>query len=261
MLRSKLRTPISASKLMEAAKATERHVFVLLPGLDGTERLFAPLREKLEPRFDSMVITYPTDRLRSSDELSLDVAKRLPRSRFTLVAESFSGPVALKVAARNPAGLVAVVLSASFVTCPRPWLAWMFGRLMGSWCFRIPMPNWALRVLATGGDARKELCSAIRSALRAVDPDVLAFRVQELMRIDTTSSLLECPVPITYLNGTEDRLIASSAVQVLRAARSDVKVVDVKGPHMLLQAAPGSGARAIAHAVEDRQYPATTARA
>ncbi len=112
---------------MEPEKSSERHVLVLLPGLDGTGRLFAPLRRELGPHFDSMVVAYPADRLRNYDELSADVAKQLPSSQFTLVAESFSGPVALKVAARNPPGLVAVVLCASFAACPRPWLAWMFG--------------------------------------------------------------------------------------------------------------------------------------
>lgn len=52
---------------------------ILLPGLDGTGVLFKPL------------VGFVLD--------------RLPDSEFVLLGESFSGPIALRVAARKPAGV------------------------------------------------------------------------------------------------------------------------------------------------------------
>ena len=104
---------------------------LLLPGLDGTGRLFTPFARCLERSFDATVITYPPDRLRNYEELSAEVARALPEPPFFIIAESFSGPVALKVAAREPPGLKAVILTASFVSNPRPWISLVFGTLIG----------------------------------------------------------------------------------------------------------------------------------
>ncbi len=80
---------------------------VLLPGLDGTGRLFTPLRRLLEPNFRTVVISYPADCPHDYDGLSTKVVRELPKTPHVIVAESFSGPVALKVAACNPQGLLA----------------------------------------------------------------------------------------------------------------------------------------------------------
>ena len=63
---------------------------VLLPGLDGTGRLFVPLRRQLAQSYEIDVVSYPSEVERSYDELALEVAKSLPtKSPFVLVAELF----------------------------------------------------------------------------------------------------------------------------------------------------------------------------
>src|SRR5258706_2862593 len=92
---------------------------LLLPGMDGTGRLFTPLGRALGPRFETRVIAYPRDRVLTYGELGAQIA--LPRGPFVLVAESFSGPIAIALAASRPPGLVGLVLAASFARSPRPW--------------------------------------------------------------------------------------------------------------------------------------------
>jgi hypothetical protein len=71
--------------------------WILLPGFDGTGTLFAPFLRALPPGIEPVVVTYPADRNPSADELVGFVLKRLPESEpFVLIAESFSGPIALK---------------------------------------------------------------------------------------------------------------------------------------------------------------------
>jgi pimeloyl-ACP methyl ester carboxylesterase len=227
---------------------------VLLPGFDGTGRLFGPLRRVLEPNFQTKVVSYPVDYPKSYDELCSQVERELPKTAYVIVAESFSGPIALMVAARKPQGLRALVLSATFATNPRPWLSVLLSRLLSPWCFRLPLPTWTIRTLMAGAEAPIELCRAIQAAVRIANPMVMAFRLREVMRSDATEALLKCSVPIFYLNGTRDRLLGKRALRSLSAARPDLTIINVPGPHMLLQAAPDTCARHIEAAVEDLNW-------
>ncbi len=91
----------------------------LLPGMDGTGTLFGPFVEALPEGFKGMPVAYPVDRPLSYSELAELVRKRLPVSEsFVLLAESFSTPIAIQIAAENPPGLKAVILVAGFATSP-----------------------------------------------------------------------------------------------------------------------------------------------
>ncbi|MFT5181924.1 MAG: pimeloyl-ACP methyl ester carboxylesterase, partial [Alphaproteobacteria bacterium] len=102
---------------------------ILLPGLDGTGRLFTPLQKALDPNFQTLVFSYPPDDQLGYDGLCSKVERELPETPYVIVAESFSGPIALEIASRKPPGLQALVLSASFAENPRPWLSFLLGGL------------------------------------------------------------------------------------------------------------------------------------
>ena len=218
---------------------------VLLPGFDGTGRLFKPLRKAMELNFQTTVISYPADVPKSYEELCSEILRELPETPYVIVAESFAGPIALMVAARNPPGLTALVLCATFAKNPRPWLLGLFSGLLSPWCFRLSLPTWTIRALLAGSEAPIELCRAIQAAVKTVSAKVLAFRLGELTKCDATEALQKCSVPIFYLNGTGDRLLGKRALRSLSAARPDMTVIEVPGPHMLLQAAPDACARHI----------------
>jgi pimeloyl-ACP methyl ester carboxylesterase len=96
---------------------------VLLPGLDGTGDFFAPLLDALSPSVPTQVVRYPLTG--ASDYPTCEAIARaaLPTDRpFVLLGESFSGPIAIAIAATAPPGLIGLVLSATFVANPRPHL-------------------------------------------------------------------------------------------------------------------------------------------
>src|SRR4051794_37479523 len=96
---------------------------VLMPGMDGTGILFRPLLSVLNLDVSASVLTYPCDEPLGYEALVPRIMPALPRDRpFALVAESFSGRLALQVAALRPPHLVAVILCATFVTNPLPWV-------------------------------------------------------------------------------------------------------------------------------------------
>src|SRR3979490_2643495 len=98
---------------------------VLLPGLDGTGKLFAEFAQHLRPSVDPIIVPYPKDQVLGYDELeALVLASLLSNRLFVLLGESFSGPIAIRIAARAPAGLVAVILCGTFAKNPFPWLWW-----------------------------------------------------------------------------------------------------------------------------------------
>src|SRR5260221_8527089 len=96
---------------------------ILMPGMDGTGELFAPLLRALGSSMESAVVRYPADAPLGYAELLPRVRAELPSSEpFVLLGESFSGPLALMLAAEAPAGLRGVILCASFASNPIHWL-------------------------------------------------------------------------------------------------------------------------------------------
>jgi surfactin synthase thioesterase subunit len=73
---------------------------VLLPGLEGTGRLFARFTAAAVPALELQVIAFPPDRRLTYAQLDELVRRQLPADRpFALLGESFSGPLALRIAA------------------------------------------------------------------------------------------------------------------------------------------------------------------
>ena len=82
----------------------------------------------------------------------------------------------------------------------------------------------------------------------------MAFRLREILKCDTTADLQICPVPIFYLNGTKDRLLGKGALRLLMETKPDMTVIDVKGPHLLMQAVPDTCARHIGAAADSLDW-------
>ncbi len=94
---------------------------VLLPGMDGTGELFAPLVAALNSGFKTVVVRYPPNEVLSYAELESIARASLPTNEpFFILGESFSGPIAVSIAASAPPGLKGLILCASFVRNPQP---------------------------------------------------------------------------------------------------------------------------------------------
>lgn len=92
---------------------------VILPGMHGTGELFAEFIAALPRAVESIVVSYPPDRPLNYAELEKLVRASLPVERpYVLLGESFSGPIAVSIAASKPAGLRGLMLVGSFVRNP-----------------------------------------------------------------------------------------------------------------------------------------------
>lgn len=92
---------------------------VLLPGMDGTGMLFEPFIAALGDAFPITVVTYPptADSQTYADSLNLAALALPPKGLLVLLGESFSGPIAISLAAANPKRVVGLFCAARlFVT-------------------------------------------------------------------------------------------------------------------------------------------------
>jgi len=213
---------------------------ILLPGLDGSGRLFAPLLAAGPRALDAEPVSYPPDVPLGYDELVALVRPRLPRSRFVLVAESFSGPIAVRLAAERPRGLAALVLAATFLHRPLNPVLHPIRGLVGARLFGVPMPAGVVRHFMAGPDAPDGLVAEVQRAVAAVSSEVLALRSAEALRVDVREALARVEVPILFLAPTRDRLIRTDAHEDVLALRPDAEVALLDSPHMILQRCPNA---------------------
>ena len=221
---------------------SEKPTVVLLPGLDGTGRLYRPLVSALEPEARVQVISYPSDRFLGYRELAELVVAQAPAEAYAIVAESFSGPVAVMVGAKRPERLRGIVLSTSFVVSPAPrWLHVVPTEVF----FRFGAPRWLLRWLLLGSPNSGELVADVAAVVASVAPSVLAARVREVLRSNAADALRSCTVPVVYVAGRADRLLGSRGLRPAQRVRPSVEAVTIDGPHMLFQARPVESAAVI----------------
>ncbi|WP_308464652.1 alpha/beta hydrolase [Geobacter sp. AOG1] len=237
----------SATTMRNSIQAT---YLVLLPGMDGTGKLFGPLLRRLPDWVHPIVVSYPPDRVMAYDELLAAVRASLPRGEpYVILGESFSGPLALMAAADCPGDIRGVILCASFVKSPLVRMASWLSFLVGPLTVRLVPWTLKLKVLfgAYGADDIKELFASIRGS---VSPEVMAARAKYILELDCTDELRKCPVPLLYITATDDALVTRRSLALIQRVRPDVTVATIEGPHLILQYAPVETARAIQNFIE-----------
>jgi len=219
---------------------------VVLPGLDGTGTLHREFVASVSSAFASVtVVPYPRDTTFGYAELEELVRSQLPQvTPFVLLGESFSGPIALSIAADPPSNLAGVVLSTTFAKSPVPLLSPLVALTRIAPVRAIPLPvlSWVL----FGRWATPQLEASLQSALLAVRPAVLRFRAAAAIRANVSARLQTIRVPILYLRATHDRLLSAAASRHILSALPQCTTTEITGPHLLLQAAPVDCARAVA---------------
>jgi pimeloyl-ACP methyl ester carboxylesterase len=216
---------------------------VLLPGLDGTGDLFSPLIAALGSVCSVQVMQYPTNTVLGYGELEQFVRSALPQGEYVLVGESFSGPIAISIAADHPPGLAGLILCCTFASCPRPVLKLLRPavKVLPLWALPIPLLSFAL----CGRQETPELKGMLAAALRKVSPSVLRKRLLEVLRVDVTRDLKRIQVPTLYLRADHDWIVPVSAGEQIMQHLPGAELATLEGPHFLLQLLPARAAAMI----------------
>lgn len=213
---------------------------VLLPGLYGTGELFGPLLEHVE---SAIVVPLPQDPEATWDTLVEHARAALPGGDYVIVGESFSGPLSIALAARRPPGCVGLVLVATFCRFPLPAGKAVI-RTVAPWISG-PPPRPVLRRILTGPETPESVVEHVVTSHEENGPGVMARRLELITQVDVCDELAAIEVPILYLRPTEDRLVRGHNLALIRKIRPDVQVVEVPGPHLILQTRPAECAAAI----------------
>lgn len=215
----------------------------MLPGMDGGASLSREFRSELEVDHEVVAVEYPPTEpwgYRRAEEHVRGVLEARGAVPTALVAESYSGPVAIRIGAAPPACLRRLVLVATFVT-PPVWSPVV--RSLGPLLARLRPPAFAVRRLMVGPDAPRRLVDEVRAATALPSPATMRRRFRELASIDERARLASLEVPALLLRAARDRLVPARCAPSHHAP--SLPLVEIDGPHLLLGARPAEAARAI----------------
>jgi pimeloyl-[acyl-carrier protein] methyl ester esterase len=221
-----------------------------MPGLEGSGELFAGLAEELGPGLDATIIRYPHN-CRTYGDAGRALRESLSGSRpLILVAESFSTPLAVQIAAEAQDAIDGLVLCNGFVSNPLSGFETLWASAAAPWFFRFPLTSIAARAFLVGPDAPERLIAEVRHAIGPVPPDVLCARLRAVLECDARDALRQIRIPVMCLQSTRDRLVGEMALREIMRIKPDAAVERFDGPHLLFQREPRRCAEMIARFVE-----------
>ena len=196
---------------------------VLLPGLDGTGRLFEPIIPLLKPLFEVVVVTYP-----DLDSFSdyVDCAQRqLPSTPgFSILAESLSGPVALALMAEQNNQIGPSILAATFARSPLPELTRMAGYIPEQMFSIGALNEFCLDVYAMDAEDISETQPLPLNVTEQLDGTLLKNRISTMSRIDVSALLPHIQVPVLYLQAQRDNIVSGSHAIMMQRSLADFNI-------------------------------------
>ena len=216
---------------------------VVLPGMNGSGLLLKDFAAAMGPEFDVIVVEYPSSEPLDYAGLEKVARASLPNDRvFFLIAESFSGPIAISIAASAPPGLLGLILCASFASNPRPVMSRLLPLSI------LPVRNMPAAIacwFTYGSFVSADRRSAFRQAISAVSGPAMKARVRAVVAVDVSAKIKHLQVPVLYLRGAADRLIPRDAFKKMHRQLPSMQLIELAAPHFILQTVPEAAALAV----------------
>ncbi|MES2819356.1 MAG: alpha/beta hydrolase [Pseudomonadota bacterium] len=218
---------------------------VLLPGLNGSSALFAPLLPHLSVHLEVESLALPDKGPQDYPSLAQLLAPRLQAigEPFVLLGESFSSALAYRLAQARPVGLRGVIFVSGFVRRPHPLLAlWPLLRYLPL-PIRLATRPSLLRCFCLGPGAAPAQLEGLGLAIRTIPEPLLRARLDSLNRL--TRPVQPLDLPSLHLRPLQDRLVMPHAAASLAQHCPHLQQLALPGPHFLLQRHPEACAEAI----------------
>lgn len=177
------------------------------------------------------VLSLPKEGPQDYDTLVAILGSQLPEGPLVLVGESFSGPIAMKLALRERGRIEALVIVGGFCASPAPsGLALLPLRPL----FMLPPPAMLLRKYLVGEDASDEKVHALTEAIHGIPAATLSERAQVILTLKED----DCPsfetLPILLIQAHHDALLAWDVQSRLERHFPEAEAVWIESPHLLL---------------------------
>ncbi len=225
--------------------------------MDGTGLLYEPLLKQWPERTRLSVVPYPADKILTYDQVEAYVKTRLPvHEPYVLVAESYGGPIAVRIAAQHPPMLSGLVLSATFVRRPRGNFGEGCRGIVGPYLFRLTWLRGILEMILRWQGMSEGRMHLVVGALDRARPEVLAARLKDALTVDAYEDLKKCGVPILCLYAKRDFILPDHCRETILEANPSVKLVGLDTPHFLFQSKPAEAFREIQAFTRTLKIPA-----
>lgn len=221
--------------------ATRR--LILLPGFDGTGLLFEPIRQYLEHYFQLEVVSF--DNSTTFDDYIDRVLTQIGDQPCCLLAESFSGPIALRIAANHADKIDAVILSTTFIETPYKPICRIAAKLPDLILQNVLLLKTLVKTLCLNNTHDKRLANKVINIVKTLPAKTIKQRLQILSSYSSLDSQPTGDISWLCLHATDDRIVGEKQTRELIAMLSKPIVTEINGPHLLLQAAPKTCANTI----------------
>ncbi len=220
---------------------------VFMPGMDGTGISFEPLQEVLASDVGVTIVRYPTRKMLSFAETVQCAGEQMPADQdVIMLAESFSGPVAIALVAGGHIKPKCLILCATFARPPRPVLFSLLSHMPLQLLIRLPFPRSLFKHLIEGGEQTMDVFLGMWLRIKAMVPaQVLVHRLSVISQMDVRGLLPKLTLPCLYIQATSDRSVPASSLSDFSEAIADLRVARISGPHFILQARPRAALAAI----------------
>jgi pimeloyl-[acyl-carrier protein] methyl ester esterase len=199
------------------------------------------------------VIRYPVDGAYDYATCLGIVRAQLPEEPYVLLGESFSGPIAISLAAEAeaPTRLRGVILVSTFAGNPRPRLSIIRPLLPYLPFHGSGVSLWLSRFLVLGRWITPDIRVLHAQILAQVPAETIRRRLEAVADCDVHPALARIRVPILCLVPRHDRLIPTAAMRSIRRHAPAAQVAELDAPHCLLQCAPRQAAEKIHGFISD----------
>jgi len=215
---------------------TDSVIRTFLPGLHGTEELYGFVREKFPAGTLSEFINLPSSGKQDYQSLCEWLDNELAKGgKRILIAESFSGPLAIRLANKRPDEIAGIVLAATFCDTPlNPGFALLPLRPL----FMVKPPRKALRHFLIGDDASEANVAKLRAVIQSIPASALSKRVRTVLQLMEQDNPQLPDLPMLILQASNDNLIPWEAQRKLEACYPNASVHWIESPHLIFQSYP-----------------------
>ena len=154
------------------------------------------------------------------------------------------------MAAETPGGLRGVILCASFVAPPWPFLRALRGAVTTPIVRLFPVVSRALALF--GRYSSRDFQRDRLECLARVPPSVFAARTRAILDVDLRAREA-CGVPVLYVGGSKDIVVPRWNARAVACANPSARVVTIDGPHLALYTNPVAAARTIAQFIRENR--------
>ncbi|MBS3799290.1 MULTISPECIES: alpha/beta fold hydrolase [unclassified Pseudoalteromonas] len=209
---------------------------ILLPGLDGTGKLFEPLVQHLPAHIDYEI--YPLNQFSDAKQVDVanEIAERLGNQEVILFAESYSGRIAYALAQNSNLKIKHIIFAASFLQRPSPLSRYAYLTpltLIKKNIIPVKLLNWAL---FGNQDHDSILTTLFMSTLKGVSNTTLRQRLKNIAQLNGPKQVIS--VPCTYIQATNDKLVPQHAIYLFQSLCKQLNIEKIEGGHFIAQSSP-----------------------